>query len=142
MTFTTIKPPYGMAYSTPIAQVVFKGCELKPIGKTGYFSEKIPHGIDRNNKTSAPAIYRLRGPDNKVIDQYLSMSSLKAGMLRRGLTAGKAKKKETIAEAYARGYDNGYKDGGIELAVLADKFYNDEITEKKLIDMVLLQRNK
>jgi hypothetical protein len=39
---TLITNKDGTTYETTIAQVVFKGCELKPIGKTGYFSEKIP----------------------------------------------------------------------------------------------------
>jgi hypothetical protein len=107
---TLITNKDGTTYETTIAQVVFKGCEIKPIGTTGYFSEKVPHGIDRNGKTSAPAIYRLRGPNNKVIDQYLSMASLKAGMVRRGLTTIKTKI-ETIAQAYERGYIEGWKSG-------------------------------
>jgi hypothetical protein len=47
-----------------------------------------------------------------------------------------------VTAHHERGYNNGYKDGGIEFAVIADKFYNDEITEKQLIDIILLQRNK
>tara|TARA_R110000803_G_scaffold87175_1_gene153766 strand:+ start:167 stop:616 length:450 start_codon:yes stop_codon:yes gene_type:complete len=112
MTITTIKPPYEMPYTTTINQVVFKGCEIKPIGKTGYFSEKIPaSGPSQGSKGStAPAVYRLRGPDNKVIDQFLSLASLRAAMVRRGIST-KPTKKETAAEAYARGLQEGIKQG-------------------------------
>ena len=99
----------GSSYETTIAQVWLKGCEIMPIGKTGYFSEKIPaSGPSQGGKGStAPAIYRLRDKYNKVIDQYLSMASLKAGMVRRGLTTIKTKS-ETIAQAYDRGFGIGY----------------------------------
>jgi hypothetical protein len=104
-TTTTIKPPYEMPYTTTIDLVLTKGCEIKPIGKSGYTSEKVP-----SVSSKAPTIYRLRdslAPDT-VIDQYLSMAALKAGMKRRGLLPTKRVKKETVKEAYERGYAAGY----------------------------------
>lgn len=101
----------GAGYETTIAQVWLKGCEIKPIGKTGYFSEKIPASGPSQGSTgsTAPAVYRLRDQNNKVIDQFLSIANLKASMKRRGIISTPTKK-ETIAQAYERGYDAGLED--------------------------------
>ena len=101
-------------YKTDIAQVWLKGCEIKPIGKTGYSSEKLPASGPPQGGTgsTAPAIYRLRDASNKVIDQFLSMASLKAFMKRNNIITVKAKK-ETIKEAYNRGYQHGYAGGRV-----------------------------
>ena len=97
--FTTL----GKPYETDIPLVWTTGCEIKPIGKTGYFSEKVP-----SVSSKAPTYYRLRGPDHAVIDHFLSMASLKASMARKRLNMPVKAKKETIREAYDRGFSAGF----------------------------------
>jgi len=92
---TLITNTDGTTYRTTINQVVFKGCDIKPIGKTGYFSEKVPaSGPSQGSKVStAPAVYRLRDKDNKVINHFLSMKNLKAFLQRNDMVAINANKK-------------------------------------------------
>jgi len=95
----------GEAYETDIPLVLTKGCEIKPIGKTGYQSEKVP-----SVSSKAPTYYRLRDRQGITIDHFLSMACLKDYMSRHGLNTPVKTKKETLKEAYDRGYAQAVAD--------------------------------
>lgn len=105
MNITYIKPHDQDEYSTNIDLVLTKGTRKKAIGKTGHFSQLV-----KSVASKAPNYYKLYDQDNVLVDHYLSMASLKAGMQRRGIVALKTKK-ETIAQAYERGLQEGIKQG-------------------------------
>lgn len=98
-----MKPVYN-TYETNIDLVLTKGTRKKAIGKTGHFSQLV-----KSVSSKAPNYYKLYDQDNVLVDHYLTMASLKAGMQRRGIVAVKTKK-ETIAQAYERGYKDGYNE--------------------------------
>lgn len=102
---TYITPNNGEEYETNIDLVMTKGTRKKAIGKTGHFSQLV-----KSVSSKAPNYYKLYDQDNVVVDHYLSMTSLKAGMARRGIVALKAKK-ETVNQAYERGLQEGIKQG-------------------------------
>lgn len=99
---TTITPIGGEAYETDIALVLTKGCRPKPCGKTGYYSVKVP-----SVSSKAPTHYRLHNKDGDGIDTFLTAARCNA---RAKVLAGEAPKakRETAAQAYERGFADGY----------------------------------
>ena len=105
------------AYEAEVNLVWTKGTRKKAIGKTGYKSQKV-NCVGSN----APTYYKLIANDTgKTIDHFLSMTSLKQAMIRRGITAAKKKAptnetkdkavngERTITAIFDEGFAAGYQ---------------------------------
>lgn len=113
---TYITPLHHAEYETDIALVMTKGTRKKPIGKTGYSSQKV---VSVSSK--APTYYRLINKDGKTIDQFLSMKVLKEKLTLKRLSDTTTPYKPptlsraaAIAKAYADGFKSGVIEGGAE----------------------------
>lgn len=55
---------------------LMKGTRPKPIGKTGYYTRRVPPAAGYNGRgRGAPATYRVINPEGKEINSFLTRSA-------------------------------------------------------------------